>query len=95
MGQAYVGGTDSLVILSFFFALTAFGSVLSPMLVALSETRMVMWITVASVLMAVASAYMLLPFFGITGASIARRTRHGRVTRSNDRCLEAEERGKH
>ena len=33
---------------------------------------MVMWITVASVLMAVASAYLLLPFFGITGASIAR-----------------------
>ncbi|MGP8128055.1 MAG: oligosaccharide flippase family protein [Candidatus Bathyarchaeia archaeon] len=72
VGQAYVGGTDSLAILSFFFALTAFGSVLSPMLVALSETRAVMWITVVSVLMAVASAYMLLPFFGITGASIAR-----------------------
>jgi len=72
VGQAYVGGTDALVVLSFFFALTAFGSVLAPMLVALSETRMVMWITVASVLMAVASAYLLLPFFGITGASIAR-----------------------
>jgi O-antigen/teichoic acid export membrane protein len=72
VGQAYVGGTDSLAILSLFFALTAFGSVLGTMLVALSETRMVMWITVASVLMAVASAYVLLPFFGITGASIAR-----------------------
>ncbi len=72
VGQAYVGGTDALVVLSFFFALTAFGSVLAPMLVALSETRMVMWITVASVLMAVASAYFLLPYFGITGASIAR-----------------------
>jgi O-antigen/teichoic acid export membrane protein len=72
VGQAYVGGTDSLAILSFFFAVTAFGSVLSTMLVALSETRIVMWITVASVVMAVASAYVLLPFFGITGASIAR-----------------------
>ena len=72
VGQAYVGGTDSLAILSLFFALTAFGSVLPTMLVALSETRMVMWITVASVLMALASAYVLLPFFGITGASMAR-----------------------
>jgi O-antigen/teichoic acid export membrane protein len=72
VGQAYVGGTNALAILSFFFALTAFGSVLGAMLVALSETRMVMWITVASVLMAVGSAYVLLPFFGITGASIAR-----------------------
>jgi len=72
VGQAYVGGTDSLAILSLFFALTAFGSVLSNMLVALSETRMVMWITVASVLLAVASAYALLPIMGITGASVAR-----------------------
>jgi O-antigen/teichoic acid export membrane protein len=72
VGQAYVGGTDALAILSLFFALTAFGSVLGTMLVALSETRTVLWITVASVLMAVGSAYFLLPFFGITGASIAR-----------------------
>jgi O-antigen/teichoic acid export membrane protein len=72
VGQAYVGGTDSLAILSLFFAITAFGSILAPMLVALSETRMVMWITIASVLLAVASAYALLPLMGITGASIAR-----------------------
>jgi O-antigen/teichoic acid export membrane protein len=72
VGQAYVGGTDSLAILSLFFALTAFGSVLGTMLVALSETRMVMWITVASVLLAVASEYALLPLMGITGASLAR-----------------------
>ncbi len=72
VGQAYVGGTDSLAILSFFFALTAFGTVLGAMLVALSETRMVLWITVASVLLAVSSAYLLLPLMGITGASIAR-----------------------
>jgi O-antigen/teichoic acid export membrane protein len=72
VGQAYVGGTDSLAILSFFFAITAFGTVLSTMLVALAETRMVMWITVASVLLAVGSAYVLLPVMGITGASIAR-----------------------
>jgi len=42
------------------------------MLVALSETRIVMWITVASVLLAVGSAYMLLPLMGITGAAMAR-----------------------
>jgi O-antigen/teichoic acid export membrane protein len=72
VGQAYVGGSDSLAILSLFFALTAFGSVLSNMLVALSETRTIMWITVASVLLAVGSAYALLPLMGITGASLAR-----------------------
>ena len=72
VGQAYVGGTDSLAILSFFFAVTAFGSVLGNMLYALSETRMVLWITVASVLLAVASEYALLPLMGITGAAIAR-----------------------
>jgi len=72
VGGAYVGGTDALAILSFFFALTAFGSVLGTMLVALSETRMVMWVTVASVLLAVGSAYVLLPVMGITGASLAR-----------------------
>ena len=72
VGQAYVGGANSLAILSFFFALTAFGSVLGTMLVALSETRMVLWITVASVLLAVASEYALLPLMGITGAAIAR-----------------------
>jgi O-antigen/teichoic acid export membrane protein len=72
VGKAYVSGSEPLAILSFFFAVTAFGSILGPMVVALAETRMAMWITVATVLMAVSSAYVLLPVMGITGASIAR-----------------------
>ena len=72
VGQAYVGGSESLAILSFFFAIIAFGSVLGTMLVALSETRVLLWITAASVLLAFGSAYVLLPLMGITGAAIAR-----------------------
>jgi O-antigen/teichoic acid export membrane protein len=72
VGQAYVGGTASLMILSFILGLTVFASTMSVMLVSLSETRAVMWITVGSVLLGFASAYLLLPIAGITGASIAR-----------------------
>ena len=73
VGQAYVGGTASLMVLSLMFAFTLFGITLSTMLVALSLTRPAMWITLASVLLGIASAYVLLPLgFGITGASIAR-----------------------
>lgn len=72
VGPAYVGGTDALIVLSLFFAMTVFGSTLGPMLLALSETRMVMWITIASVLVGLASVYVFLPLLGITGASLAR-----------------------
>lgn len=72
VGQAYVGGTESLMILSLIFAFTLFGLTLGTMLLALSQTRAAMWITVATVLLGIASAYVLLPLMGITGASIAR-----------------------
>ena len=73
VGQAYVGGTVPLMILSLIFAFTLFGLTFSTMLLALSMTRAALWITLASVLLGIASAYMLLPLgFGITGASVAR-----------------------
>lgn len=72
VGQAYVGGTESLMILSSIFAFTLFGLTLGTMLLALSQTRAVLSVTIASVLLGLASAYVLLPFIGITGASIAR-----------------------
>ncbi len=72
VGQAYVSGTESLMILSLVFAFTLFGLPSGPMLVALSQTRAAMWITIATVLLGIASAYVLLPLVGITGASIAR-----------------------
>ena len=72
VGQAYVSGTGPLMILSGVFGLTVFGIALGPMLVALSRTRSALLITVASVLVALISAYVFLPIFGIIGAAIAR-----------------------
>jgi len=72
VGRAYIGGAEPLMILCLVYALTAFGLGLSPMLVALAETRASMWITLLSILLAVGSAYFLLPLLGIIGASIAR-----------------------
>jgi len=72
VGDAYVSGALPLMILSLAFGLTGFGLVLSPMLTALAKSRAVMWITVASVVLGLASAYVLLPFLGIVGASVAR-----------------------
>ncbi len=95
VGQAYGGGAASLAILSFFFALTAYGSVLGIMLVALSQTRTALLITIASTLLAIASAYVLLPLMGITGASIAPRTSDGHLRSLRDHCFETEERDKH
>jgi O-antigen/teichoic acid export membrane protein len=72
VGQAYVSGTGPLMIMSGVFGLTIFGIALGPMLVALSRTRSSLLITVASVLVALGSAYVFLPIFGIIGAAIAR-----------------------
>jgi O-antigen/teichoic acid export membrane protein len=72
VGQAYADGTIPLMILTCVFGLTLFGSALGPMLLALSETRVVSGIAVMSVLVGLASAAFLLPFLGITGASVAR-----------------------
>jgi O-antigen/teichoic acid export membrane protein len=72
VGKAYVTGTQPLMILSCTFALTVFGLALSPMLVALSETQLSTAITIVSVLAGLGSAFLLLPIFGINGASVAR-----------------------
>lgn len=72
VGQVYVGGAGPLMILALVFGLTVFGITLSPMLLALSETRLVMWITFASMVAGLVSAYLLLPISDILGASIAR-----------------------
>lgn len=72
VGEAYWGGIVPLMVLSFAFALTAFGLALGPMLTALAKTRAIMYITVASVALGLVSAYVLLSFLGIVGASVAR-----------------------
>ena len=72
VGQAYVGGVEPLMILCFMFALTVFSATLTPMLLALSQTRLTSVITVISVTVGLAAAYFLLPIWGVVGASLAR-----------------------
>jgi len=72
VGGSYVGGVVPVMVLSLAFALTVFGLALGPMLTALAETRAIMCITGASSLLGIVSAYVLLPFLGIVGASVAR-----------------------
>jgi len=72
VGEAYLGGVVPLMVLSFAFGLTAVTLALTPMLTALAKTRELMWITVASTALGLFSAYIVLPFMGIVGASVAR-----------------------
>jgi len=72
VGQAYAGATEPLMILSFFLAVTMCGVALSPMMLALSKTRLMSGITIVSVVVGLTSAFYLLPIWGIIGASIAR-----------------------
>jgi O-antigen/teichoic acid export membrane protein len=72
VGQAYVGGVVPLMILCLAFALSAFSLALGPMLTALAKTREILWITATSTVFALVSAYILIPFMGIIGASEAR-----------------------
>ena len=72
VGNTYAAGALPLMILSLASALTTLSAVLSPMLTALAKTRAIMCITIGSVALGVCSAYALLPFMGIVGASVAR-----------------------
>lgn len=72
VGQAYVSGTVPLMILSGVLGVTGFGIALGPMLVALSRTRSALFVTASSLLLALGSAYVFLPIFGIIGAAISR-----------------------
>jgi len=72
VGQAYVGGAEPLMILAGAFAFTLVGAILTPMLLALGETRVTSAITVASVVVSLVLASILLPFLGMVGAAIAR-----------------------
>ena len=71
VGQAYAGGAEPLMILCCASAITTVGVTLFPMLLALSETRWASAITAVSVALGVASAFLLLPVWGIIGASTA------------------------
>ncbi|HXZ90225.1 MAG TPA: oligosaccharide flippase family protein [Candidatus Dormibacteraeota bacterium] len=72
VGSTYVEGAVPLMVLSLSLALTSLNIALGPMLTALAETRAIMWITISSLGLALASAYVLLPPMGIVGAAVAR-----------------------
>jgi O-antigen/teichoic acid export membrane protein len=72
VGKAYADGTLPLMILSLAFGVTVFAVGVSPMMLAISETRLYMAITVVSVVLGLMSASILLPIMGIVGASVAR-----------------------
>jgi O-antigen/teichoic acid export membrane protein len=73
VGQAYVQGSEPLMILSGIFAVTVFGTVaLSPVLLAIEETRWASAINIISVILSLGAALILLPIAGIIGASISR-----------------------
>ncbi len=72
VGESYIGGFWPLVIFSAADAVTAFATVLGPALLAMEETNAVAAIAAASAALGLGSAYVLLPEFGIVGASIGR-----------------------
>jgi len=75
LGNAYVSGTAPFVILSATFAFTGFAATaLSPMLLALEETKIVSAVTIVSVVISLAAALLLIPVYGILGAAVARGT---------------------
>ena len=72
VGRAYVTGSNPLMILSGVFAVTVIGIVLGPMLLALAHTRAASAITTGSVILSITTAVLLVPTWGILGASVAR-----------------------
>jgi O-antigen/teichoic acid export membrane protein len=72
VGESYAAGSLPLIIFSAAFAVTAFTAVLSPVLLVLEETKIVAAITAVSVAMSLVVAYVLLPEWGMVGASVAR-----------------------
>ena len=72
VGDIYAVGSSSLMILSFFFAITSIQLALSGLLIVLDETRIASAVTVASLVVGMILAWILLPSLGIVGSSIAR-----------------------
>jgi O-antigen/teichoic acid export membrane protein len=71
-GEAYVGGVQPLVILTVIFAITLFGAALSPVLLALGETRQASLIGLLSVAISLGAASLLLPLWRMSGAAVSR-----------------------
>jgi O-antigen/teichoic acid export membrane protein len=73
LGNAYVSGTQSLIVLTATFAIGAFSlTAVSPVLLASGETLLSSIVSVISVIGSIALAFVLLPVEGIFGAAVAR-----------------------
>jgi O-antigen/teichoic acid export membrane protein len=73
LGNAYVSGTQSLIVLTVTFAIGAFSlTAVSPVLLASGETLLSSIVSVISVIGSIAFAFVLLPVEGILGAAVAR-----------------------
>ncbi len=72
VGPAYEEGTGPLMVLAGIYGITLFGTVLSPMLLAVGRTRWMSTITIVSLIVSLIVAYLLLPALGMLGAAIAR-----------------------
>jgi O-antigen/teichoic acid export membrane protein len=72
VGESYAAGSLPLIIFSAAFAVTAFTAALGPVLLVLEETKIAAAITAVSVAMSLVVAYVLLPEWGMLGASVAR-----------------------
>ncbi len=72
VGESYSEGSAALMVLAGTFALTQIATTLTPMLLALRETRVVSAITSISVVLGLLALLLLGPLWGIVGAAIAR-----------------------
>jgi O-antigen/teichoic acid export membrane protein len=72
VGDSYIAGSWPLVIFCAADVVTAFATVLGPALLAIEETNAIGLISVTSAALGLGSAYLLLPEFGIVGASVGR-----------------------
>ncbi len=72
VGPAYEAGAESLMLLAGVSGVALVGTVLSPVLLALGETRAASAVTITSLCVGLASSYILVPLFGMLGAASAR-----------------------
>jgi len=72
VGQAYIDGTDPLMVLAGTYAVASVAAAATPMLIALGQTRLVSLGSVATVALSLAIAWILAPIFGMFGAALAR-----------------------
>ena len=73
LGNAYVSGAQSLIVLTATFAIGAFSiTAVGPVLLASGETLLSSIVSIISVVASIALAFILLPVEGIFGAAVAR-----------------------